>query len=117
MFSEHEGACPGLGSGCENGGVCSADDGQYQCVCLAGYTGDLCQGIMMQIHNIAKAMIGFYTFSVNIDECASQPCQNGGTCVDDVNSFTCECSDENSGPHCESKQRIYILLTRYTPIV
>ena len=27
----------------------------------------------------------------DIDECASSPCKNGGTCVDAVNSFTCQC--------------------------
>ena len=29
--------------------------------------------------------------SVDIDECASSPCKNGGTCIDGLNSFTCEC--------------------------
>ena len=27
----------------------------------------------------------------NIDECASQPCVNGGTCVDGINSYICQC--------------------------
>ena len=27
-----------------------------------------------------------------IDECASNPCENGGSCVDDVGSFLCNCS-------------------------
>lgn len=31
------------------------------------------------------------TCAVNIDECVSQPCQNGGTCIDSVNGFTCQC--------------------------
>ena len=25
----------------------------------------------------------------DIDECASNPCQNGGTCADDVNRYDC----------------------------
>ena len=29
---------------------------------------------------------------VNIDECASQPCVNGATCQDGINSYTCQCS-------------------------
>ena len=29
--------------------------------------------------------------SIDIDECASGPCQNGATCVDGVNSYTCTC--------------------------
>ncbi|MEZ4300506.1 MAG: calcium-binding EGF-like domain-containing protein [Polyangiaceae bacterium] len=28
---------------------------------------------------------------VDIDECASQPCQNGGNCVDGVGTYTCQC--------------------------
>jgi len=27
----------------------------------------------------------------NILECNSNPCQHGGTCVDQVNAFTCQC--------------------------
>ena len=27
----------------------------------------------------------------DIDECASDPCQNGATCIDKVNEFTCDC--------------------------
>eukprot|EP00057_Strongylocentrotus_purpuratus_P010040 XP_011664514.1 PREDICTED: fibropellin-3-like [Strongylocentrotus purpuratus] len=27
-----------------------------------------------------------------IDECASGPCLNGGTCIDNVNSYSCECA-------------------------
>ena len=41
--------------------------------------------------------------AVDIDECTSQPCQNGGTCVDGVNSFFCKCSNALSGPFCQSK--------------
>lgn len=27
----------------------------------------------------------------DIDDCASSPCKNGGTCTDGINSFTCQC--------------------------
>ena len=46
-------------------------------------------------------------FSISdIDECASSPCQNGGTCIDEVNSFKCECttcgcSNHTSTSTCE----------------
>lgn len=30
--------------------------------------------------------------SVNIDECESEPCQNGGACVDQINAYTCTCA-------------------------
>ena len=28
---------------------------------------------------------------VNIDDCVNNVCQNGGTCVDGVNTYTCTC--------------------------
>ena len=29
--------------------------------------------------------------SVNINECESEPCQNGGLCLDQVNGYICNC--------------------------
>ena len=34
---------------------------------------------------------------VDYDECASDPCQNGGECVDQVNKFICECTGDFDG--------------------
>jgi len=36
------------------------------------------------------------------NECISDPCQNGGTCNDAVNSFTCQCRDGYTGITCET---------------
>jgi len=36
----------------------------------------------------------------NIDECASNPCLNGGTCYDLVNSYSCSCTPEYTGRTC-----------------
>ncbi|XP_062902209.1 sushi, nidogen and EGF-like domain-containing protein 1 isoform X3 [Mobula hypostoma] len=37
-----------------------------------------------------------------INECSSQPCLNGGTCKDEINSFVCECQKAFAGTLCES---------------
>ena len=37
----------------------------------------------------------------DIDECASDPCLNGGTCSDLVNSFVCNCPPGYSGVLCD----------------
>ncbi|MGH0163562.1 UNVERIFIED_CONTAM: hypothetical protein FKN15_045296 [Acipenser sinensis] len=37
----------------------------------------------------------------DIDECQSNPCQNGGTCIDGINSFTCMCLPSYAGTVCE----------------
>ena len=39
--------------------------------------------------------------SPDIDECASSPCQNGGTCIDGINTYTCVCIPGHAGDNCE----------------
>ena len=36
------------------------------------------------------------------DECASSPCQNGGTCNDGVREYSCTCADGYKGTNCET---------------
>jgi hypothetical protein len=40
-----------------------------------------------------------------IVECASSPCQNGGTCTDQVNAYSCECPPGFTGPECQTGMR------------
>uniref|UniRef100_A0A3Q3BXJ2 Fibulin 7 n=1 Tax=Haplochromis burtoni TaxID=8153 RepID=A0A3Q3BXJ2_HAPBU len=37
----------------------------------------------------------------DVSECASNPCQNGGTCVEGVNQYKCTCPQNWSGSHCQ----------------
>lgn len=63
---------------CLHGGTCNdVVNSTFSCSCLSGYTGSICQH--------------------NIDDCASVTCLNGGTCVDQVDSFTCSCAEGFSG--------------------
>jgi len=62
-----------------NGGTCvdgkcsdAACAVQWNCECLTGFAGDLC--------------------SLNIDECASFPCERNSDCVDSVDSYFCICA-------------------------
>lgn len=45
--------------------------GGYNCICAAGFNGRYCEH--------------------DINECLEGPCQNGGTCNDLINQFTCDC--------------------------
>ena len=45
--------------------------GGYSCTCAAGFNGVHCEH--------------------DIDECLERPCQNGATCNDLINHFTCDC--------------------------
>ena len=38
----------------------------------------------------------------DIDECASDPCQNSGTCTDSANGYSCVCADGYEGTVCET---------------
>ncbi|XP_062269378.1 protein crumbs homolog 2a isoform X2 [Platichthys flesus] len=82
---------------CENGGECFersdlshwemewefsfADAAGYICQCQSGFAGENC--------------------SVNIDECESEPCQNGGTCEDKINGYICTCRAGFLGELCD----------------
>ncbi|XP_033729348.1 fibropellin-1-like, partial [Pecten maximus] len=39
---------------------------------------------------------------VDVDDCASGPCYNSGTCIDGVNSYTCTCPHGFTGARCDS---------------
>ena len=37
-----------------------------------------------------------------MDECESDPCQNGATCNDQVNGFSCDCLEGFEGDLCQN---------------
>ena len=39
---------------------------------------------------------------LDIDECVSIPCQNGGNCTDGIAEYTCECIPGHTGDNCET---------------
>lgn len=38
----------------------------------------------------------------DVDDCESVMCQNDGSCVDGVNSFTCICTAGFTGKYCQT---------------
>ena len=41
-------------------------------------------------------------FRTDIDDCASTPCMNGGTCFDGIFDYSCSCSSGFTGDSCET---------------
>ncbi|XP_032089042.1 aggrecan core protein [Thamnophis elegans] len=52
--------------------------------------------------NISSEMTdGIHLMTQDIDECHSNPCLNGATCVDGIHTFTCLCLPSYGGSRCD----------------
>ena len=52
----------------------------------------------------------------NIDDCPNHRCQNGGVCVDGVNTYNCRCPPQWTGMYGVAKTRMgHRLVTRGRP--
>ncbi|VDI45925.1 Hypothetical predicted protein, partial [Mytilus galloprovincialis] len=59
---------------------------------------------------VSSWSITFYGTSTdplpNIDLCISSPCQNNGTCENNVYSYNCQCTDGFSGTNCQTNSTV-----------
>ena len=85
---------------CENGGTCIDGIDYFICHCPSGYTGDYCETSGAFQLGLMSSCLGI--FYVDFDECVSYPCQNGGTCFDDIGGYTCVCILGHTGDNCET---------------
>ena len=60
---------------------------------------------ILQIHDIVICLTLLRCLS-DFDECGSNPCQNGGTCVDGLNQYTCSCQAGYTGTSCQTGQTV-----------
>ena len=89
-------------SPCENGGTCVDGVYEYTCSCTFGHTGDQCETSKNFLVDKCFTFIEYLFFFLDIDECASFPCTNGGTCIDEIDNFTCQCMSGFTGDQCET---------------
>ncbi|KAH3831295.1 hypothetical protein DPMN_104558 [Dreissena polymorpha] len=45
----------------------------------------------------------------DIDECATNPCKNGATCINGQNKYTCTCAGGWQGTNCDQGKYIRYL--------
>ena len=48
--------------------------------------------------------ITYRSFLVDTDECVSEPCQNNGTCTEQINGYECQCVAGFNGTNCENSK-------------
>ncbi|XP_035661274.1 uncharacterized protein LOC118405716 [Branchiostoma floridae] len=117
----------GLQCHCLDGGACDILTGKCEKGCGFGWTGEGCQeecregrfgpNCTSECHCADDAACDLMTGTCpgpcasgwsgmdcqeDIDECESSPCENDGTCVDDINSYTCTCPPGYGGDNCQS---------------
>ena len=57
-------------------------------------------------HNERFDLMILLRILVNNDDCVNVTCQNGGTCLDSVATYSCACAAGFTGQHCEGKWAI-----------
>jgi preprotein translocase subunit SecY len=52
-------------------------------------------------------------YPTDIDDCAPITCENGGTCADGVNSYTCTCVTGYTGTNCQTGKLVLLSISPY----
>ena len=86
---------------CQNGGSCVVGVNSYTCSCLTGFLGDNCETSII-VYICESTLWKYIRFLWDVDDCTVGICQNGGSCVDGVNSYTCSCVAGFTGENCET---------------
>ena len=91
---------------CKNGATCKAIDDRITCECQRGFNGPQCQYGEYRYSNLANQSILthiFFFWYSDINECtiSSYICQNGGTCINEIGGFLCQCMKGFDGEVCQ----------------
>ena len=62
-----------------------------------------------RLHNNRCMFINRNFFIADINECASNPCKNGGQCIDGINRYLCNCTSKWNGTLCSTTSKTIVL--------
>ncbi len=107
--------CPAGSNPCANGGRCVDRATHYTCECSEGFRGrtceenvDDCENNLCQVKKVTDSIMRTLLNGLFF--------QNGATCVDGINSYSCVCPPEFAGKYCEIEPmvaQLYPQQTRY----
>ena len=61
----------------------------------------------LQVPYVIVQTVSYMFCFVVINYCSSNPCMNGATCTDGVDSYICECVPGYTGVYCETSKYYY----------
>ena len=87
---------------CQNNGTCIDEINRFMCICADGFSGNVCETSEILLTKGNQNFLIIFVSYTDIDDCLPSPCENGGTCTDLVDDFSCDCAAGFTGGTCET---------------
>ena len=100
---------------CQNGATCTESSvdatisiDEYMCTCMPGFANGMCHYLYVLDYAVQCSRVAGGFCDVDVDECASRPCQNGATCTESSadgrispHAYQCTCTEGYSNGLCD----------------